>query len=79
MSWFAAIKAGIVLQVFSLLLRGERIEVDVHVVFSLGGGATPIVLWPVAMLVAVVCFASYFEKLFEGFSFGIICCPWGTV
>ena len=79
MSWFAAIKAGIVLQVFGLLLRGEQIEVDVHVVSSLGGGAAPIVLLPVMMLVAVVCFASYLEELFEGFSFGVVCCLWGAV
>ena len=66
MSWFAAIKAGVVLQVFGFLLRGERIEVNVHVVSSLGGGAAPIVLLAAMMLVAAVCFASYFEKPFEG-------------
>ena len=79
MSWFAAIKAGVVLQAFGLLLRGEQIEVDVHVVSSLGGGAASIVLRPTAMLVTVVCFASYLEELFEGFSFGVISCPWGAV
>ena len=78
-SWFAAIKAGVVFQMFSLLLRGERIEVDVHVISSLGGGAASIVLQPAAMLVIVVCFASYLEVLFEGFSLGIISCLWGAV
>ena len=79
MSWFAAIKAGVVLQALGLLLGGEQIEVDVHVISSLGGRAASIVLRPAAILVAVVCFASYFEVLFEGFSLGIISCPLGAV